>query len=137
MARRVTTTRTVTTRSTTDYVLVLEGDITTLRGFRKITDQLEFEELLKLTFEKLLGLKSDGYLYDYLHRAAKSSVEVTDLRLLINQLFALARHVEDQYRWLVMDLTYDSSFMDQHDLHEVIVDEQQEALVLLFNSHRH
>lgn len=120
----------------TDYTLILSADVKTLRSFERITDQLEFDELLTVAFEKLIYLKDDACLYDFIHDAFKHSYEVTDLQSLITQTLAISRHVDESYRWIVGDLTYDSFFIETYRIKHMVRDYNAESLIIVFEEIR-
>jgi hypothetical protein len=115
-----------------NYGIILTADTGALIEFKRISDQIDFDELLELAFEKLLYLKSDSHLYDYIHHVVKFSREVVDIKELVNQVISVSRHVDEEYRWMVGSLTYDSSFLSNYQIKYVKLDVGREAIALMF-----
>lgn len=117
---------------TSRHVLTLLVDVDVMSTLKRMSDQVEFEELIALSIEKLLDIESPRVLFDYVYEAARNSSEIRDLPELIRQVQAVDRHISEEYRWMVLGLTFDSDFSKVHRVESVKLDLDTESMYVLF-----
>ncbi len=117
---------------TNKHLISLLVDVDILSTLKRMSDQVEFEELIALSLEKLLDLETPRVLFDYVYDAAQHSAEIRDLPELIRQVQAVDRHISEEYRWMVAGLSFDSDFSKLHRIESVKLDLDAESMYVMF-----
>lgn len=116
---------------TTDYKLILEANVEELVKLKALDSQLEFDELLKLSFEKMLYLKSEIYVYEYLYDVIYHTRKQWLIQPLLRQAFSTTQYVDLEFRHIVNDIVFNS--LTHHCVEEVKFDPLGEFIFIRFS----
>lgn len=90
------------------YRLITDVDYPSLCEIMEMDDQVEFDELLFVVFEKLLSLDNIIYLYDYVAiKVDKASRVKLNIPPLLAQIMALDKCISVDFRYMLSDLYFE------------------------------
>lgn len=118
-------------RLTTDYKLILEAHVEDLIKLKGMDSQLEFNQVLKLSFEKMLYLKSETYVYEFLYDEIYHTRKQWRIQPLLRQTFSTVQYVDMEFRYIVNDIVFNS--LTHHLVEEVKFDQQGGFIFIRFS----
>jgi hypothetical protein len=110
--------------------LVLGVDPDTLIQLSKMSNHIDFEAIVHVSFEKMIYLQSMAFVYEFLYDALVFNKIDDYIQPLMRQALAVSNYLDKVFNYIVVDITYDDP--RDYELLETVVDLMGGTIILRF-----